>query len=165
MSVFSPFRNRRTITTALAVSGAIKFASHMEPLYAQQTQRVNIAQVNGVAPMPAICDNSTGILSTVINIGTTQAQVVAGSTQSIYVCGFTFTTADSSVLAKFVEGSSTDCLTSQADKTATFNLSSKSGISLPNAGYPQFKTSSGFSLCIDTTSTGIYGVLTYKSST
>jgi hypothetical protein len=90
---------------------------------------------------------------------------VAGSTQRIYVCGWNFTTADSSNLVKFVEGTSTDCITGQADKTGTYNFSSKSGMVVSNAGFPQFITSSGASLCIEATSTGVYGLLTYKSST
>lgn len=165
MSVFTPFRNKRVVATALAVSGAIKLAGTFGPLYAQQNQGVDLRAVNGLTPLPAICDNSTGIQSTVINILSTQTQVVAGSTNRIYVCGFVATTADSSNLFKFVEGTSTDCITGQADKTATFNLSSKAGIAAPNSGFPQFITSSGASLCIDATSSGVYGFLTYKVST
>lgn len=169
MSVFTPFRNRRTVATVFAVSGALKFATHMQPytLYAQQNQSVDIKAINGVTPLVSLCDNSTAILSTVINIGTTQAQIVASTVSSniVFVCGYDFTTADSSNLVKFVEGSSTDCITGQADKSATYNLSSKSGLVRTNAGFAQFRTSSGFSVCIDATSTGVYGMLTYRIST
>ena len=167
MSVFTPLRNRRTVATVFALGGAMKLASHLQPLYAQQNLGVNIAQIGGVNVLTALCDNSSGIQSTVINIGTTQAQVVASTVSSniVFVCGFNFTTADSSNLFKWVEGTSTDCITGQADKSATYNLSSKSGIAIGNAGFAQFRTTSGASLCIDATSTGVYGMLTYKIST
>ena len=168
-TILSWFRGkRRWAQGAFMVGAAVKLAPYLvTEAHAQQTQRVNVAQIAGqtAVNMPWLCDNSTGVLSTVISIGSTQAQVVAGSTKSVYVCGFSFTTGDSSAAVKFVEGTSTDCITGQADKTAPFNLSSKSGIAVSNGGAVQFKTSSGASLCIDTTSTGIAGYLTYISST
>ena len=164
MSMFTPFRSPRVRTSALVVGGLIKAASYVE---AQQRLPINVSQVGGqnVAYIPAICDNSTGVLSTAINIGTTQVQVVAGSTRRIYVCGFNFTTGDSSNVVKWVEGTSTDCISGQADLSGPMNFSSKSGISSPSGNAVQFKTSSGASLCIDATSTGVYGMLTYISST
>lgn len=168
-TILSWFRGKRRFAQgAFMVGAAVKLAPFLVvETHAQQTQRVNVSQIGGqtAVNVPWICDNSTGVLSTVINIGSTQAQVVAGSTQSIYVCGFNFTTGDSSAAVKFVQGTSTDCITGQADKTGAYNLSSKSGIVVANGGAVQFKTSSANSLCIDTTSTGISGMLTYISST
>lgn len=137
------------------------------PVHAQQAQRVNVAQIGGqnVPAMPYICDNSTGVQSTVINIVSTQTQVVAGSTKSVYVCGFSLTTGDSTTAWKWVEGTSTDCISGQADKSGLYNASSKWGIVENGGGSVLFKTSSGASLCIDTTSSGIQGRLTYISST
>ena len=153
---------------AFFVGAALKLSPYLATTaYAQNELRTDLVKIGGVTAvnMPYICDSSTGVSSTVINIGTTQAQVVAGSTKSVYVCGYQLTTADSTTLWKWVEGTSPDCITGQADKSGTFNASSKWGISVPNGGAVQFKTSSGASLCIDTTSTGVYGILTYISST
>ena len=168
MSIFRPFRNPTAIK-ALVITGAVlKLAPTL--VEAQQRTRVNVDQIGGqsVAPMPYVCDNSTGVQSTVINITSTQTQVVAGSTKSVYVCGYSFGAAlGSSATWKWVQGTSTDCISGQADLSAGWPLSTAAtfGIVRDGGGGVLFKTSSGNSLCIDTTSSGLYGQLTYISST
>lgn len=173
MSVFTPFRNKTALTTALVVGSALKltptWVTGHQVLYAQN-QQVNIAQINGAAPIPAVCDNSTGVQSTNFQIITsTQVQIVPASTKSVYVCGWSFTTPDSSQVVKFVEGSTGDhCVTSEAIKAGPWNFSSKSGMVVPNAGHVQFKTSSGMGVCLDITSTGglgVGGIITFIPST
>ena len=170
MSIFTSFRNKTAVTTFLVAGGLAKVGpTWLQPttaLHAQQAQRVNVAQINGVSPAVAICDNSTAVRSTAINIISTQTQVLAtaGSSFIIYACGWSFTTPDSSVVIKFVEGTSTDCITGEATK-ASYNLSSKSGMVNASGGSVQFRTSSGASFCIDATSSGVTGLFTYVSST
>jgi hypothetical protein len=163
-------RQSRWRRLAFVLGATVKLLPYVAtPVHAQQTQRVNVSQIGGqtATPMPYICDNSTGILSTVINIVSTQTQIVAGSTKSIYVCGYSLTTQPGTTTTfKFVEGTSTDCITGQADKSGTYQASSNYwGMVENGGGTVLFKTSSGASLCIDTTSSGIYGRLTYISST
>lgn len=163
-------RQSRWRRLAFVIGATFKLAPYLTaPVEAQQRQRVNVDQIAGTAVvnMPFICDNSTGVQSTVINIISTQTQVVAGSTKSIYVCGYSLTTFPGTTTTfKFVEGTSTDCITGQADKSGTYQASSNYwGIVENGGGSVLFKTSSAASLCIDTTSSGVYGRLTYISST
>ena len=167
------FRRRRAWARAAFMVGAtVKLAPYLTtPAHAQQNVGVNIRQVGSVdaVSMPFICDNSTGIQSTVIYIQSTQEQVVSsavpGSSKAIFACGFQLTTADSTAAWKWVTGTSTDCTSNQANVSGTFNASSKWGIAVSNGGAVQFRVSSGQSLCIDTTSSGIQGLLTFATST
>lgn len=168
MSVFTPFRNPAAVRTVVLTGALLKLVPTWEAaVHAQQPTRVDVMRMGGVnlAPMPWICDNSTGVQSTVIYITSTQTQVVAGSTKIVYVCGWNVFTGASSIAFKWVEGSSTDCITGQADKSGLYDLSSRQGFVVSNGGGVQFKTSSGFSLCIDAASSGLQGQLTFISST
>lgn len=161
-------RQSRWRRLAFILGASVKLAPYLtQPVEAQQRQRVNIDQVAGqnVVFMPYLCDNSTGVQSTVIQILSTQTQVVAGSTNRIYVCGYSLTVSSVATQWKWVEGTSTDCITGQADKSGAYNASSGWGIVENGGGSVLFKTSSGASLCIDATSSGITGRLTYISST
>lgn len=166
MSVFTPFRNRRVIATTFAVSGALKLATHMQPLYAQQTQAVDITTINGVTPLATICDNSSAIQSTVINITSTQLQVVGStvSTTAVFVCGWEFMTKTSSDVVTWLQGSSTDCITGQTALSGPFDLSSRMGMVRTNAGFAQMRTSGGWSLCMETTSSNVVGMVTYRQA-
>lgn len=167
------FRGRRRLTrSAFLIGGAVKLAPYLvSNAYAQQEVRVDVAEIGGVAAvsMPFICDNSTGILSTAIVIGSTQAGILSsaapGSSKAIFVCGYQVTVGDSTSAWKFVTGTSSDCVTGQADLSGIFNASSKWGISVPNGGAPQFRVSSGQALCIDATGSSLGGMLTYALST
>ena len=171
MSVFTPFRSKSALTTALVVGGALKvvptWVTGHDVLHAQN-QQVDIARIGGQPIIPAVCDSSTGVLSTIISAVSTQTQVVigAGSSFSIYACGWHFLgPAGSTFTMKWVEGTSTDCVTGAANKSGLQAYSSYGGIAISNGGGVQFKTSSGTNLCINTTSTGVGGLLTYKHST
>ena len=174
MSVFTPFRNKTALTTAIVVGSALKLSptwvTGQQVLHAQ-VQQVNVAQINGLTVLPAICDNSTGVQSTNFLITTsTQTQIIPASTKSVYVCGWNFLTGDSSNVVTFLEGSTGDaCVTSESTKAGPYNFSSKSGMVVANAGFPQFRTSSGLGVCISVTSTSaalaVGGVITYMPST
>lgn len=164
MSVFTPFRSKTSLTTAMVIGGALKlyptWVVGEQTLYAQN-QQVNVAQIGGVAVVPARCDNSTGILSTAINAASTQTQVVAGSTQRVIACGYEFTTPTSTATVQWVQGTSTDCSSGRATISGAMNLSSNSGMVVPNTGAVQFRGSSGNTICINTTSTGVNGLFKY----
>ena len=165
MSVFTPFRtHRRLVTTAIAFSGALKLATHMEVLYAQQPQRVNVAQVGGVNALPAICDNSTALNSSFFSIagtGATNTVIITASTAKTFLCAADITTRDSTVDVFIVTGDSTNCST---NSTVTgWMLSSYSGLTRGNGGFGQYKQiSSQVAVCIKTTSSGpVMGSLTF----
>ena len=167
-------RQSRWRRLAFLLGATAKLAPYMvTPVHAQQSQRVNVAQIAGqtAVNMPYICDNSTGVQSTVISIISTQTQVVssanAGATKSIFVCGFSVTQPPGSTNSwKWVEGTSTDCISGQADKSGLYYASSAYwGMVSNGGGAVLFHTSSGQSLCIDATSSGLSGQLTFIAST
>lgn len=172
-TLLSWFRGRRRLTqTAFMLGATVKLAPYLvQSAHAQQTQAVNVREIGGVSAvsMPFICDNSTGILSTAIVISSTQAGILSsaapGSSKAIFVCGYQVTNGDSTGTWKFVTGTSSECVTGQADLSGAFNASSKWGISVPNGGAPQFRVSSGQALCIEASNSTLGGMLTYALST
>lgn len=165
MSVFTPFRShRRFVTTALAFGGALKLAGHIEVAYAQQPQRVNVAQVGGLDVLPSVCDNSTAVNSSFFSIagtGATNTVIITPSTAKTYLCAVDITTRDSTLDVFIVTGDSTNCST---NSTVTgFTLSSYSGVTRSNGGSPQWKQiSSQVAVCIKTASSGpVTGSLTF----
>jgi hypothetical protein len=148
----------------LSAAMALKVSYWADAAYAQQTQRVNVAQVGGIDPAPAICDNSTSLLSSAFLIRGTAATntvVITASTAKSFVCALDLTTDDSTVQIALVSGDSTDCSTNST--ITIFNFSSKSGMTRANGGNPQWKPiSSNSAVCIKTASSGpVFGSITF----
>lgn len=163
MSVFTPFRNKRAVATALAFSGAVKFATTME-LYAQQRIGVDIQQIGSIDVLPSACDNSSGVNSSFFSIagtGATNTVIITASTAKTYLCAVDLTTRDSTLDVFIVSGDSTNCST---NSTVTgWTLSSYSGLVRSNGGFSQWKPiSSNSAVCIKTASSGpVTGSLTF----
>lgn len=169
MSVFRPFRTtpvRRTVAVTGGLMKAVTLAAVMWPqeAQAQQTQRVNVAQIGGVTVLPSICDNSTAVNSSFFSIagtGATNTVIISASTAKTYLCAADLTTRDSTVDVFIVSGDSTNCST---NSTITgFVFSSYSGLTRTNAGFGQWAPiSSNAAVCIKTTSSGpVVGSLTF----
>ena len=137
------FRSPYLRASVITLGVTIKTAQWAEFAHAQQSQRVNVAEVNGQTPVPAVCDNSTEVNSSAFLIAGT------GATNSVILT------------ISLVSGDSTNC--SSNSTITTWVFSSYSGITKANGGSPQYKPiSSNSAVCIKTGSSGpVYGSLTY----
>jgi hypothetical protein len=132
--------------------------------YAAAQQPMNVAQVGGVAPIAAICNDESKISSVNINLtattGNTEIVALSGSTV-IYVCGYQLIVGGADG-TQWITGTGTACATGETDK-ATFNFAAAGdGIAAGNAGYMIFKTAAGGALCVErTNSVTLSGIVSY----
>lgn len=165
MSIFTPFRNKKAVTAAMVLSGSLKLSHTVA--WAQQSQRVNVAEINGQTPVPAICDDSTAVqrkeISTNASGNIQLVEHTAASTSRVYVCGYDVMSSSNAGEWQFISGTSTDCSSNETDLSGLYKLSSLSGVVRANTGFPQFVVASSHSFCIETGSTGPWGgYITYR---
>lgn len=160
MSVFTPFRSKRALRTAVVTGTMLKLVPTV--VNAQQYPAINLQQIGGQTPLTAYCDDSTAVqhAGASTNVSGNAAPLIQGnaSTNPSYICAYDITTGNSSVSVKFVRGTSTDCSSNNAGITAIYQFSSIAGISKPNGGAPLFILPSSQSLCVNNGSTGYTAV-------
>jgi hypothetical protein len=125
---------------------------------------MNVAQVGGVAPIAAICNDESKLSSVNINLGAatgnTEIVPLSGSTV-IYVCGWTLQVGGADG-TQWITGTGTACASGETDKVTFKFAADGDGAVAGNAGYMIFKTAAGGALCVErTNSVALVGEVTY----
>lgn len=124
---------------------------------------VNVAQVGGVTPAAAVCDDPSKVTSVAVNAtasGNTEL-VALTADDIVYICGYNFMSSGAADV-RLVYGTGTACATGETGITGLYPLIAQTGIAVPNGGAVQAKGAVSNAVCIESSATvNVRGLLSY----